>query len=315
MFIRDNQALFEKMGVGGMGSDELIRHGWARIGILSDFAFVDSSRITQKMIEVTQEMVREKSYVTKVTVNESPRTWDLPVQEFLAIDKPSEIRRGPVMARRIASEYSGRAWLLSPKGEVIPSPPSHDIFIMDNPDLFPKPDVGRMDSVELVRQGWARIGILANFLYIDCARLTTKMIDVTQEIMRSQSFLKSISITEGSKHWSLTPQEFFVIDKPTDVRRMYARIGRRKSALPKSRDFLRGLPLGEMSWPLQRAFDLLHLTAKKDEISANQVVSALKANEQLLQEKLGRTSVELIRDLNEFVQYDATPVRYEKAAR
>jgi hypothetical protein len=64
-----------------------------------------------------------------------------------------------------------------------------------------------------------------------------------------------------------------------------------------------GVSLDEMSWPLRQAFDLLNLSGKKDKLSANQVASVFQANDEFLQDHLGRTSTELIRDLNAFFQY------------
>jgi hypothetical protein len=58
-----------------------------------------------------------------------------------------------------------------------------------------------------------------------------------------------------------------------------------------------------MSWPLRQAFDLLGLSDKKDKLSANQVVSVFQANDKFLQDHLGRTSTELIRDMNAMFQY------------
>ena len=86
----------------------------------------------------------------------------------------------------------------------------------------------------------------------------------------------------------------------------YVRTTGRVSSLPKSRNFLVGVHLDSMSWPLRQAFDLLNLTAKKDKLSANQVVSVFQANDEFLQDNVGRTSTELIRDLNSFFQYGPT---------
>ena len=64
-----------------------------------------------------------------------------------------------------------------------------------------------------------------------------------------------------------------------------------------------GVSLDSLPWPLRQAFDLLNLSGKKDKLSANQVVSVFQANDKFLQDNIGRTAVELIRDLNAFFQY------------
>jgi hypothetical protein len=56
-----------------------------------------------------------------------------------------------------------------------------------------------------------------------------------------------------------------------------------------------------MPYALRNAFDILNLTSYKDEISVNQVVSAFQNNSRILEDKLGRNSTDLIRDLNAYI--------------
>jgi hypothetical protein len=64
-----------------------------------------------------------------------------------------------------------------------------------------------------------------------------------------------------------------------------------------------GVDLADMPWPLRQAFDLLNLSGKKDRLSANQVSAVFQANDEFLQDHVGRTATELITDMNAFFQY------------
>jgi hypothetical protein len=207
---------------------------------------------------------------------------------------------------------------MTPDGKVINCGNAHDVYIMNNQKLFNKMGEGSQSSNDLIRKGWARIGILSSFAFVDSAKVTKQMLELTQDILKSKCsledmrdgrcFVKSVAVNEAPNTWDVPTYKFIWLDRPEQVKREYrASSRRRKSALPKSRNFLRDIPLEKLPWTVQKALDVLGLIPKKDNISANQFVSALRnpANEQLIQQELGRTSVEVIRDLNQYVQFDA----------
>ena len=80
-----------------------------------------------------------------------------------------------------------------------------------------------------------------------------------------------------------------------------------RASLPKSRNFLRGVSLRTLPYALREAFNLLNLTSVKDEVSIDQVVAAFQNRAETLEDKLGRTPDDLIRDLNQFLD-DNPPV-------
>jgi hypothetical protein len=237
--------------------------------------------------------------------------------DILSMSRSSDVRRMPVIvSKRMASQtdwssqpawVEDRAWFVSPEGKILSCGRDHKDCVEKNRDALQDMGYENIESYDiLVDDGWAKIGrsgpAHADYLYIECKRLTPKYFEILHNMAMQQS-TQMVSIDEeGSNLVDLDRKEFLELSNLFDLRRRL-RFRGRTSSLPKSRNFLIGVSLDDMSWPLRQAFDLLNLSEKKDKLSANQVATIFQANDEFLQDHVNRTSTELIQDLNAFFQY------------
>lgn len=286
----------------------LVDRGWAKIGKFTTIIYLECSKLTKKLLDQIQDFVLKDSAIQFVQVvdHSFARGEVLEVErgDFLTMNKPSDLRwMFNIRSSRTASEYTGRAWLVTPQGEVINCGNNHERFVLEKRDIFSKMGYDITSSYPLVKDGWARIGLMMGCLYIECNKLTQKYFDIFQDMI-TYAHPMEVQVSIGDKVVQFSRQEFLGLENLYEVNRHVLNASRKRSAsLPKSRNFLMGVSLDSMPWPLRQAFDLLNLTDKKDKLSANQVVSVFQSNDESLQDHLGRTSTELIRDLNAFFQY------------
>lgn len=306
--VRRKMDILQDMGYTNIrDNDDLLDGGWAKIGRAgpshADFLYIECKRMSPKYFSILHDMAMQQSTQTVSVREEGSNLVDLDRKEFLELSNLFDLRRRLRIGRRLAFKYEGRAWLVSPQGQIVSCGWNHDGCVDRESDAFE--DMGYKDLrfyEDLLDDGWAKIGRTGLFLSIECGRLLPKYLDILQEIA-GQTSTTSVSIKEGNRVVDLGRQEFLALANITDLRRRM-RFGRRKiSSLPKSRNFLMGVDLESMSWPLRKAFDLLDLTKKKDKLSANQVAAVFQDNDTFLQDHLGRTATELITDLNSFFQY------------
>jgi hypothetical protein len=137
--------------------------------------------------------------------------------------------------------------------------------------------------------------------------LLQKVFNEAQSFVMNNPAIKAVEAINNllNRTVKLRRNQFVEMSKPSDLNRAFMVRGNRKvSALPKSRNFLMGVPFEELPVPIQKAFNLLGMSARIDELSANEVASAFQARDQYLLEKIGWNSTDLIRALNAFVEYD-----------
>jgi hypothetical protein len=293
----------------------LNRNGWAKVGyfINNRLAYLSVRTLDNRMFKAFKEILSgwDLDDMAQIEVSAPSRSvfnW----KDFRWFDSVLDMRkfarRGFASRKRLASEYEGRAWLISPQGQVINCGNNHERFVLDNRDFFREMGYNIISSDPLVEDGWARIGLLGTFLYIQCKKLTTKYFDILQIIaMRRNPTEVQISVGDkvGDEVGKFSRKEFLEFGSPNEVNRHLLVFRRRSSSLPKSRNFLMGVNLEILPRPLKNAFDLLGISGEKDKLSANQVATRLQANDKLLQDTNGinRTAVELIQDLNGFFQF------------
>jgi hypothetical protein len=282
--------------------------GWARFGYFEDpsTAYLDGRSLTGPIFRKFKEMMMSLKMPdnTRVTLQDDEFLW----RDFKFFDSMMDakkfLRRGQVGSSRRQATTPGRALWVSPDGKVFDGFLTHDQFIKENQDLLKSMGAGGKSDDGLVRMGWGQIGRLGSIIYLYCEHLNDVLFNALRKVAAEMDWINTVDITEFStdKTRRMKRQDFLYMDGPGDVRRVpvYAR---KRASLPKSRNFLMGVDLESLPWPLRQAFDLLNLAGKKDRLSANQVASVFQANDEFLQDHLGRTATELIRDLNAYFQY------------
>jgi hypothetical protein len=301
----NNSEFFDKPEYRAITVQRLVNDGWAKVGLFADVMYLECNEFKDKYFEFLYDvtMKLQPRFGVQVIVKKIPL--EFRTSEFLRFSNKNQVLRYMTTGKRLGSalKYEGRAWLVSPEGQIIACGSNHERFVLDNREFFRKLGYGVISSYGLIKDGWARIGILSKYLYIECNRLTQKYFDILQDMALNIGFIDEVQVTVDDKNpLRFSRKEFSVLKNPAEVNRQILVSGRRAS-LPKSRNFLMGVDLESLSWPLRQAFDLLNLSGKKNKLSANQVASVFQANDGFLQDNIGRTSTELIRDLNSFFQY------------
>jgi hypothetical protein len=308
VFVKEHPELFDHDE--GDTTYYAVRKSWVRVSMWGPSFTINARNINQVQLDAAQGLYLREGTGKRVEFFQDgviPTSFDR--EEFLSLKNVNQLKR----MRQVKSSTSDwmkrkfpekRSWWVSPFGVVQDAGYDHDRFVRENPRTFG----GTTDPEIAINSGWLRVGYFGNEFVIHGSSLKPVQIEAAQNLYRSLGIQDEVYVVTPQKYGDIEGDEFLRMHSPADIlRQLTNRTGRRESrlaALPKSRNFLLGVDLGTMSWPLQQAFDLLGLSAKKDELSANQVASAFQANDRKLQETLGRTSVELLRDLNAFVQFD-----------
>ena len=287
----------------------LDRNGWAKVGYFNNIrlVYLFARKLDNRMFKAFKEILSgwDLDDRAQIEVSDPSRSvfWWEDFRWFDSVLDMKKFARGVASRRRSASKYEGRAWLVSPQGQIVDCGDDHEEFVLNNQDFFKELGYNITSAYPLVDDGWARVGILETYLYVECNTLTTKCFDILQDITLRKEFLTKVEVTIRNRWSKFSRKEFLELESPLEIRRNVYATRRKTSSLPKSRNFLMGVDLESMPWPLRKAFDLLNLSEKKDKLSANQVASVFQANDKLLQDHVGRTATELIQELNFMFQY------------
>jgi hypothetical protein len=301
-FVEGNPQLFN-----GADVDTLMEEDWVKAGdFVTTFSpsefYITGVDLNRKQLEAAQSIYQSLGGRQRVRIQLPEISGDIPGSTFFAVNSVSDLRRELFKESRVKRFASilGGAWFVTPDRKVFDCRYDHDTFMSENQGMLRSMGLEVEYPEDLLKEGWGKIGILGSLIYLECERLNGFFFKVLQELTEKYHEVTTVLINRRR----MSRQDFLFMDGPGDVRRVPEVEGRRRSAsLPKSRNFLMGVSLDSLSWPLRQAFDLLGLSGKKDKLSANQVVSVFQANDKFLQDHLGRTSTELIQDLNAMFQY------------
>jgi hypothetical protein len=289
--------------------DKALTLNWVRVAFWGGEFVVHCHSITSAQVDACQQIYKSLGGEHKIYIATLNKYGYISPHDFIWADSASGWIRnlfsdptGIRSAKRRRVGNGDRAWLISPQGEVINCGSNHEVFVLDNRDFFRKMGYNIDSSYQLVKDGWARIGLLGNILYLECNNLMEKYFNFMHGLTMKFDPPSGVQVVVSGKIMEFTTSEFKQFSNKNQVLR-YLRMEKRIGSLPKSRNFLIGVDIADMSWPLRKAFDLLKLTGKKDKLSANQVASVFEAKDKFLQDHVKRTATELIRDLNAFFQY------------
>jgi hypothetical protein len=310
-----NSFLEKKSKIFGKWADinKALTMNWVRVAFWGGEYVVHCHYITRAQIAACQEIYKSLGGEYRIYISTLNKYGYISSHDFIWADSASDWIRNlfndPAgirsSGRRKAVGDDDRAWLISPDGQTINCGDSHEKFVLDNRDFFKKLGYNIDSSYLLVKDGWARLGVIGGISYIECNRLTDRYFNAIYDLTMEINPSSGVQVIVDGKTMEFTLEEFKQFNNKNQVLR-YLLMSKRIGSLPKSRNFLLGVSLDSMSWPLRQAFDLLDLSHKKDKLSANQVTAVFQANDKFLQDNLGRTATELTRDLNAFFQYGSS---------
>jgi hypothetical protein len=111
-----------------------------------------------------------------------------------------------------ARNFSGKqSWGVSFGGNVFDAGHNHTKFVRENLEIF-----GGLDPEN---RGWIKVGYFGGTFYIEGNTLTTRQLEVVQDICRSIRWVPYVTVDLSNRTGRLTPEEFLRVDSPNELRR------------------------------------------------------------------------------------------------
>lgn len=287
--------------------EDLLKKGFAKVGSFMEhgYAYLTGEEFNSAILKSYQQILSNLGFRDNMSVEVSIRNQykSFTYKQFKKFDSIQDFNYYNQLPKPVSASPADRAWIVSPEGEVYSCGSQHSLCLSKNRRLFDS--LGVHSEYDLISRGWAKVGYLELAMYLEMDYLTDTVFRVFKnlvyEVVEHRGSINRVDINLMLKQMSISYKDFIKAESAKDLDYLdkYRRF--RVGSLPQSRNFLRNIDLDSMPYALREAFNILRLNDDKDTLSANQVVNIFQDHENLLEDSLGRTADDLIRDLNEFI--------------